>query len=97
MLMRGIQTVQRAEEWYNEQLGQVQENTKIQKNTRKNDKIQKINSNGEENGRNNLARFKRGCAALVSMEEATKDLSLWDLLRRTGSVFSSRMQGLITR
>ena len=97
VLMRGIQTVQRAEEWYNEQLGQVQENTKIQKNTRKNDKIQKINSNGEENGRNNLARFRRGCAALVSMEEATKDLSLWDLLRRTGSVFSSRMQGLITR
>jgi len=25
VLMRGIQTVQRAEEWYNEQLGQVQE------------------------------------------------------------------------
>ena len=31
VLMRGIQTVQRAEEWYNEQLGQV--NTKIRTQT----------------------------------------------------------------
>ena len=35
VLMRGIQTVQRAEEWYNEQLGQVQENTKNHKNPNK--------------------------------------------------------------
>ena len=35
VLMRGIQTVQRAEEWYNEQLGQVQKNIKkLQKHKR---------------------------------------------------------------
>ena len=35
VLMRGIQTVQRAEEWYNEQLSQVHINTKRHKTKRK--------------------------------------------------------------
>ena len=42
---------------------------------------------------NNLSRCRRGCAALANMEAAIKDQSQWDLLRRNGSVCSSKMQG----
>ena len=80
VLMRGIQTVQRAEEWYNEQLAQVvkrYKNKQIKKTERE----------------NNDLRCKRGCEVLVSTEGATKDQSQSVPPRLTGSGSFFKTQG----
>ena len=80
VLMRGIQTVQRAEEWYNEQLAQVVKRykNKQQKKTER---------------ENNDLRCKRGCEVLVSTEGATKDQSQSVPPRLTGSGSFFKTQG----